>query len=801
MHRKRKKTLRWFTAACSAAALAVTAALMASPANAVHDNGLFELDKDATNNQQAVKIGTLGSNINATATSITICQTSSTNPSGLPITIQIDAEQMTVSVVANASGGGCTGASKRTYTVARHANGTTAAAHSGGEDVTQLVSSSNAGDDWDQVYNEVTSDPDTKCTDLGAVECAFVHDPENHTIFTTGGSKDDLDIPSWRYTDGSVPDADEILDAFAAKYTDTNDDQILYFGADRLAVNGSKDFGFWFFRNPVGLNTDGTFSGEHSGTEAEPGDILILGTFTQGGAATNIRVFRWVGTGGNATSNGTVQGPDAAFADCVPGGNNDDGCGTVNNTTIPVPWSYQAKGETALKEIPSGGFLEGGINLTAIGLEGCFSSFVAETRSSPSVDAQLKDFVLGNFEACGSSLATTPADDSGAALTDTNDNDVPDAQLGTGSDGVDVTDSAQLDVNGTSSWSGTLDFYLCGPSVTVCDTDGVPVGSVPVDQDTTMPVTSASANLTAAGSYCWLGVFTSDTTGVPDATDDTATECFEVLPVQPDLDTQAVDANGDPLTGDVSFGSAVYDLASLSGTANQPGDNGGNTTYPSINATNGDPAGGTITFTLYGPDGSSTDCNTVATGTGSNPETGVAVSGDDDYQSSGFTPDQPGDFHWAASYSGDSPNTLDADHNTACDDTDEDVTVQQLQPTMDTAQDFVPNDSATITVESGAGDLDGDVVFELFVDNTTCTGTADYTSSSLAVSATDDPNSPTISDTVSSDNATAYDTDGTTFSWRVSFTSNNSAHKDVTSACNNENSSINIDNGSQANTP
>jgi hypothetical protein len=192
----------------------------------------------------------------------------------------------------------------------------------------------------------------------------------------------------------------------------------------------------------------------------------------------------------------------------------------------------------------------------------------------------------------------------------------------------------------------------------------------------------------------------------------------------------------------------------------------------------------------------------VATGSaGSNPETGVAVSGDDDYQSSGFTPDQPGDYHWAASYSGDDPNTLDADHNTACDDTDEDVTVQQLQPTMDTAQDFVPNDSATVTVESGAGDLDGGLVFELFVDNTTCTGTADYTSSSLAVSATDDPNSATISDTVSSANTTAYDTDGTTFSWRVSFTSNNSAHKDVTSACNNENSSINIDNGSQANTP
>ena len=53
--------------------------------------------------------------------------------------------------------------------------------------------------------------------------------------------------------------------------------------------------------------------------------------------------------------------------------------------------------------IYGGGFMEGGIDLTALGLEGCFASFMAETRSSPSLTAAQKDFTIGRFESCGSS--------------------------------------------------------------------------------------------------------------------------------------------------------------------------------------------------------------------------------------------------------------------------------------------------------------------------------------------------------------------------------------------------------------
>ena len=764
------------------AAVALLASLVGYAAADLPITGVFELDKDATNNVISTKLGTLKSNTNATTTSITVCNPAG-EPSTTPFNILIDGEQMAVTAAADGTGGGCN--PKRTYTVTRGVG--TATSHSGGEDVTLLTPTTDTGDDWTDVFANVG----TKCASIDALTCSFVHDDPGHSIFTTGGSKDDLDIPNWRHTDGSVPDADEILNGYAAKY-ESSGDQILVFGADREATNGSKDFGFWFFKNQVvacpdpnagdacnGI-PDGQFAGTHSGTLATPGDILILGTFTGGGADTTIRVFRWVGAGGNATANGTVQGPDAAFVDCLDAVLTvDDGCGTVNDTTIKVPWQYLGKGEAVGGQIPSGGFVEGAVNLTELGLAGCFSSFIAETRSAPSVDAQLKDFLLGQFESCGSTLSTAA--------------NSPSVSIGTGT--VAVTDDATVKVTGTDDWSGTVQFYLCGPGASTCDNEGddagVAIGSpVAVDDDTVFPITSDPATLTAVGNYCWFAFFDSATTGVDDQPHTSPDECFVVTPVTPSLSTQALGPLSAPLTGPLPFGSEMSDAAFLAGTATQAGTNGPDQDWPSINADPGDPAGGTITFTLHGP-GTPAECPNPSS---AQPDPDfVAVSGDGTYYSAAVVAPGPGDYHWVAEYDSNDANTNDTDHNTACTDTDENVTIQQLQPTLSTAQSFLPNDSVTVQVETGAGNLDGYVVFELFVDDDDCSGTAAYTSGQIAVSDTDD--SDGLSDTAVSLNATVYVDSGTDFYWRITFHSNNTAHKHIAGACGNENSSITIDNG------
>src|SRR5207237_5948496 len=55
----------------------------------------------------------------------------------------------------------------------------------------------------------------------------------------------------------------------------------------------------------------------------------------------------------------------------------------------------------------AGEFLEEGVNLSALGLEGCFSTFLAETRSSQSPTATLSDFVTGSFNTCKLELPNT----------------------------------------------------------------------------------------------------------------------------------------------------------------------------------------------------------------------------------------------------------------------------------------------------------------------------------------------------------------------------------------------------------
>src|SRR4029453_12935032 len=253
------------------------------------------------------------------------------------------------------------------------------------------------GDDWDQV----------KAGTSGAVASVFIADGDDFSggvtvppglptddtsYFTTGGSKDVNNINQWRHQTGDVaPDKDEILNAYAAAYVNTVDtpnsnpgDLILYFGLDRFANKGDAQVGFWFFQSTHSLNPDGTFSGVH-----QVGDILVLSHFTQGGVVDTIEVYKWVGPP-DADNLVLVQ----TGVQCGPA--DDKVCTTVNDNTEDPPWPYvakaPAKGQSPNDFAPSS-FYEGGLNATALGLDiGCGGSFLAETRSSQSLDAQLKDF-------------------------------------------------------------------------------------------------------------------------------------------------------------------------------------------------------------------------------------------------------------------------------------------------------------------------------------------------------------------------------------------------------------------------
>lgn len=111
------------------------------------------------------------------------------------------------------------------------------------------------------------------------------------SYFTTGGSKDENDVSAWKITTNSVPDKNELLNAYAAVYEQGGDTWV-YFGADRFDNDGTAQIGFWFFQDEVGIS-GGDFFGEHV-----DGDVLILSEYTNGGVVSLICAYTWDGSGG-----------------------------------------------------------------------------------------------------------------------------------------------------------------------------------------------------------------------------------------------------------------------------------------------------------------------------------------------------------------------------------------------------------------------------------------------------------------------------------------------------------------------
>ena len=133
------------------------------------------------------------------------------------------------------------------------------------------------------------------------------------------------------------------------------------------------------------------------------GDLLIVSDFSTGGAVSTINVFKWVG-GANGS---LVLNESRSPAPCDPTSGTNVLCAIVNPIDgVPSPWGFLNKsGETAFAH---GEFLEGGIDLQSIFPNNipCFTTFMAETRSSTSPTSTLSDFTgPHSFPLCGLSIA------------------------------------------------------------------------------------------------------------------------------------------------------------------------------------------------------------------------------------------------------------------------------------------------------------------------------------------------------------------------------------------------------------
>lgn len=261
------------------------------------------------------------------------------------------------------------------------------------------VTFSGTSDDWDKALGVVPGGHSIANT--GVV--VDLTNSNSDDIFTGGSSKDTIDLSQWLWKGGKPQAKDDIAHAFAAAYTLPNNHTAIYFGLDRYDNSGSATAGFWFFQdsrvaqnNIKGGGADGGFNGTH-----KEGDLLIVSDFSTGGAVATIQVFEWQGGDGAA---GHLQAitPVVTSATCNPTVGSSTLCAIVNPTTQSSPWSFGDKSGSS--SFLHGELLEGGIDLNAIFGNDvpCFTTFMAETRSSNSPTATLSDFSPPHsFPLCG----------------------------------------------------------------------------------------------------------------------------------------------------------------------------------------------------------------------------------------------------------------------------------------------------------------------------------------------------------------------------------------------------------------
>jgi uncharacterized repeat protein (TIGR01451 family) len=476
--------------------------------------------------------------------------------------------------------------------------------------------------DWNSLFDAsgnrlVTPDPDNG----PVLASTFVKDTAlpDQSYFTS--NKDIQPIASGQQHWGCDPinnplAKDNLLNAYAAlvqvpaNAADNAGHTVLYLGSERESNNGTSFAGFWLLKdNDVGCTGTNSFSGQHT-----DGDILVVSDYTNGGGQQDVSVYRW--TGNDASGSLVLQSSGGVCGASAP----DNACAIANGITITTPWTPTSHLANT--------FVEAGLDLTTLlgSAGGCFTTFMAETRSSAELTATLKDFAGGQFNTCAQPPIDTTATPGGL---------------------LNAPGSAQHDVATISAVgnrpapTGTISFFLCQPAdVTAggCEgTAGTQVGSdVTITNGSATSATVSGATTTSLGKYCWRAEYTPDDAAdgfyLPSSHTNATTECFTVVHGTPTLATQiAVTGANAPGLGFTTLG----DTATLTGFL-------------------GSVTSETITFNLYGPfaDGVTPVCtgNPVFTTTGALSAGGVATT------SQTYVPTAVGTYVWQASYPGDALN-------------------------------------------------------------------------------------------------------------------------------------------------
>jgi hypothetical protein len=231
---------------------------------------------------------------------------------------------------------------------------------------------------------------------------------------------------------------------------------------------------------------------------------------------------------------------------------------------------------------------------------------------------------------------------------------------------------------GGLSHTGSIVLRLYGPNDTTCS--GAPAFSSPSGTVTPSNGTYASGPFTPAqaGAYRWTATYSGDATNAAETTSCTA-GVSTIAPAKPSISAHL-------LPTAITLGEGVGDSATLSG---------------------GFKAGGTITFSLFGP------ANTTCSGSPALTST-ASVSGDGTYSSAQLVPSKPGDYRFVVSYSGDASNTATT---ASCGTGGEFVTVGKRTPTLKGRAAVRSKKIVAKATLGGATSPTGKITFRIFAPN------------------------------------------------------------------------------------
>ena len=579
--------------------------------------------------------------------------------------------------------------------------------------------------DWDQVYSAYQGNADH----TGSDKSLFVQDQNgagSEINFASGADKDNNDVSAWDWSTDPTLAKDDIADAGAAIYT-SGSDTIAYFFLDRISAGtGDADVGFWFFKGFHNLvpsasdPTKGTFSGQH-----QIGDVLVVSEFTNGGGVSKVNVFKWVGgTAGDDTHlvtdpNWKASGPlqlEFQGVDCRVTGAGDTACATVNEgtQTFQPQWPYTNSDGNSTYEL--GAFFEGGVNLTALGLDiGCGGTFLADTRASQSTDARLHDFAMGDLSLCSADISTTP-------------HTAAEANIAEGAHvalGTDVHDSATVTKHSGTPVSAlaptgnvAFRFYT---STAACTADTAFTGgtaknlAVPLVAGYAHP--SDSTGALGAGTYAFRAEYLGDS---------------NYAAVLGGCETFVVDKAELSLTTAIHSGSSVGETTPTIVTTAQPL---GSTVHDSASVSGivtGFAPANNVTFTWF----TNGTCANTGTAAGS-----AAISSGVAHPSNDEGPLGAGSYSFMASLAGDSNYTVSNSGNSAC----EPLTINKAPSTTATElhtsteavvasggeapADGLPtmHDKATVSGTVGAIAMTGSVSFRFYGTIAACTADTGFT--------------------------------------------------------------------------